>query len=601
MYIVNVMRKTLQILKLVNGSLRGYLLLQLVCVISALIQVVGVASIAPLIGILSNPDMITRNPALNYCYTTLGFTSIVSFIVGFALLSAVLIVLSNFFAGLTLWLTLRFSVNVGSKLQGKLFRNVLYRGFLFHKSNRYTDSIALIVQECPRFVYMVLQQFLIMTSNAFIALIIIAGLLVADYKMAIYGGGFIVLTYLGTYVLVRRSLNVNGKIVTDRIMVGQSIVTEAFKGVKDIKLRNVESLFIDRFQETTHGGLRSQAYIGLTGDLPKLIIETVCFCLILMFAAYLLSTGSSTEQTLTVLSLYAVAGYKLLPTGQQVYKAIATMSGHGNIPHLLVDELTTSAQEPESTIAPIGERIDDLTLADVSFAYPGSEHPALDALTISFKRGAINTIVGPSGSGKSTLVDLLLGLLPPDSGAFLVNQRALNSAEVVGFRSNASYVPQTIFIIDSTVVANIAFGVPEELIDMARVEDALRKASAFEFVQRLPQGVHTPLGQDGQLLSGGQRQRIGIARALYNKTQVLVLDEPTSALDIESEYELMQTLQRVKEELLVVIISHRSMAIKMSDNISIVRDGRVSKSGSYEQLLSGSSEFQALMQKGEAI
>jgi ABC-type bacteriocin/lantibiotic exporter with double-glycine peptidase domain len=568
-------------------------------VISAAVQVVGVASIAPLIGILSNPDVIQSNKVLNYFYVTFEFTSRIDFIIAFSLTSAILVVLSNFFSGLTLFLTMAYSVSVGSKLQENLFRKLLYRDFLFHKSNRYTESISLISQECPRFIYMILQQFLIMTSNVFIAVIIVVGLLFADYKMAIYGGGTIAFTYLVTYILIRNYVNANGKIVTDRNTIGQAIMTEAFKGIKDIKLRAAEGAFLKKFDAINHRGLKSQAYIGLAGDLPKLIIESACFCLILLFSTYLLSHGSTTDQTLTVLSLYAVAGYKLLPTGQQIYKAISTMSGHGSVVYDILKELRVPSHEEGAVSVSIDEKIRTLSLADVSFAYTDSNETALRNLTISFREGSINTIVGPSGSGKSTLIDLLLGLLHPKSGVLMVNGRKLNRSEVIGFRSNTSYVPQTIFITDNTVIANVAFGVAETEVDINRVEMALKEAGAIEFVHRLPQGLNTVLGQDGQSLSGGQRQRIGIARAFYNKSKVLVLDEPTSALDIESEYDLMQTLSGLKNSFLIVIVSHRPIAIKMSDNISVIKSGALLASGSYDELMKSSDEFEALMQKAE--
>lgn len=599
MYIVGVIRATLAILKSVSGSLRTFTLLQIACVVSAAIQVVGVASIAPLIGILSNPGVIQSNKVLAYFFSTFGFASNTDFIIAFSLVSAVSVVLSNFFSGLTLYMTMAYSVSIGANLQKTLFTKLLYRDFLFHKSNRYTESISLISQECPRFIYMILQQFLIMTSNLFIALIIIVGLLFADYKMALYGGGTITVTYLITYILIRNYVNRNGKIVTDRNTIGQAIMTEAFRGIKDIKLRSAEGLFLQKFDAINHRGLRSQAYIGLAGDLPKLIIESACFCLILLFSIYLLSHGVSTDQALTVLSLYAVAGYKLLPTGQQIYKAMSTMSGHGSVVYDILKELLVPSGESDADLVAIDGEIHTLSLADVSFSYPEGGEPALQNLSIAFREGSINTIVGPSGSGKSTLIDLLLGLLHPDSGVLLVNGRQLNRSEIKGFRSNTSYVPQTIFITDNTVVANVAFGVPDAEVDLQRVETALRDAGASEFVEKLPQGIQTVLGQDGQSLSGGQRQRIGIARAFYNKSKVLVLDEPTSALDIESEYDLMQTLNRLKSRFLIVIVSHRPIAIKMSDNISVIKSGRLLVAGSYDELINGNQEFEALMQKAE--
>jgi ABC-type multidrug transport system fused ATPase/permease subunit len=192
----------------------------------------------------------------------------------------------------------------------------------------------------------------------------------------------------------------------------------------------------------------------------------------------------------------------------------------------------------------------------------------------------------------------MLGLLPYSQGRLLVNGQELNQATMADYQNSIGYVPQNIFILDDSVVANVAFGISEEHIDEARVYKALQQANAMEFVERLPQGINTPLGQDGKLLSGGQRQRIGIARTLYRNSKMLILDEPTSALDIDSEYELMMLLEQLKTEVLIIVISHRPAAIKLSDTITILDQGKLLATGSYEELKVNSVSFREMMEKG---
>jgi ABC-type multidrug transport system fused ATPase/permease subunit len=179
-----------------------------------------------------------------------------------------------------------------------------------------------------------------------------------------------------------------------------------------------------------------------------------------------------------------------------------------------------------------------------------------------------------------------------------VNGQALSGAFLKDYQHSIGYVPQSIFILDDTVVANVAFGVPPEDIDIEKVNEALRKANAMEFVEKLPQGINTSLGQDGKLLSGGQRQRIGIARTLYRDSTILILDEPTSALDIDSEYELMMLLGKLKEQVLIIVISHRPAAIKLSDNITLLSGGKIIASASYKELRESSEEFRETLEKG---
>jgi len=252
----------------------------------------------------------------------------------------------------------------------------------------------------------------------------------------------------------------------------------------------------------------------------------------------------------------------------------------------------------EAGNAPALDNIQQIRLEKIAFEYPTSAGPVLENINVEFNKGQLNTIAGPSGSGKSTLADIMLGLLQPKSGAIYVDGQPLSGNIFKSYQHSIGYVPQHIFILDDSVTANVAFGAEKENIDLRKVSDALRQANALEFVDKLPLKFDTRLGQDGKLLSGGQRQRIGIARALYRNNKVLILDEPTSALDIESEFELMSLLGRLKNEILTIVISHRPAAIKLSDKICIVDSGAILAQGSYNELMRSNTAFQELMEKG---
>jgi ABC-type multidrug transport system fused ATPase/permease subunit len=239
-----------------------------------------------------------------------------------------------------------------------------------------------------------------------------------------------------------------------------------------------------------------------------------------------------------------------------------------------------------------------IELRHIAYQYPNTDKLALDDVSLSFTQGDLNTIAGPSGSGKSTLADIILGLLQPASGQMKANEIDIQNEQLDSYQATIGYVPQHIFILDDNVIANVAFGVDKEAIDVEQVKRALIQANAMEFVQKLPKGLETVLGQDGKLLSGGQRQRIGIARALYRNNKVLVLDEPTSALDIESEHDLMNLLNELKKEVLIIVISHRPAAIKLSDRISVIADGKLIANGAYSQLYAENDYFRSMIEKG---
>ncbi len=595
MYIVNIIRSIYAILN--REQKTKMLMLQIFFAFSAVVQVVGVASIAPFIGIISNPETIQTSKALATLYDWGNFKSTNDFILGFALLSIAMIVISNGISAITLWLQFKFSIYLGCSIQYQLFENFIRRDYLFHKSTNYNSLIATISSDAPRFVYMVLQPYLLMCSQIFVATIILVGLVFLDPIIAIGSAVLIGGAYLGTYWIIKKSLKRHGDIITERNRIVQTILSEAFIGIKDIKLNGLERKYTESYLTVNARGLNSNAYIALSGDLPRFAIETISFGAILFFAIILVASSSSAS-AVSILSIYAIAGYKLLPTMQQIYKSISSVSANGGVVFDLKQSLDVITEACVDQRAQPLKSIDSIKLQDICYQYPNTNKPALQNVSLIFTRGHLNTIAGPSGSGKSTLADIILGLLPPASGQLQAGDLSVQGEMLPSYQAAIGYVPQHIFILDDSVIANVAFGVSKDDIDIEQVTRALTFANAMEFVEKLPQGLDTVLGQDGKLLSGGQRQRIGIARALYRNNKVLVLDEPTSALDIESEHDLMNLLNQLKTEVLIIVISHRPAAIKLSDRISVIADGNLIANGEYEELYKDNEYFKSMIEKG---
>jgi len=596
MYIIQIIRN---IFKLLTKEQRSrMLLLQIFFIFSAIVQVVGVASIAPFIGIISNPESIHSSPLLKFLYNILAVSSDQEFIIAFAILSVSMIFISNGVSALTLWLLLKFSISIGSDLQYKLYNSFLNRDYLFHKSTNYTQLIATIAQEAPRFVYMVLHPYLLLCSNAFIAIIILVGLIFLNPVIAAASALIIGGAYTVTYWIIKKSLIAHGRVLTEKSEAIQSILSESFIGIKDIKLNTLEKKYSNIYKKTNFSGLNSSAFIVLAGDIPKFAIEAISFGAILVFAIILLLAKGNDGSVVAILSVYALAGYKLLPTMQQIYKSAASMSANGGVAAELKEQLHEyKVKEDDQVVEPLAV-IEQIKLQDICYKYPTAKDPVLNGVNVEFNKGQLNTIAGPSGSGKSTLADIMLGLLQPLSGSISVDGKLLTNQTMNNYQHSIGYVPQHIFILDDTVIANVAFGIEKQHIDIEKATRALHQANAMEFVEKLPLKIDTNLGQDGKLLSGGQRQRIGIARALYRDNKILILDEPTSALDIESEFDLMTLLDKLKKDVLTVVISHRPAAIKLSDKICIVEAGAILAQGSYSELMQSNKHFQELMDKG---
>lgn len=595
MYILQVIQKSIA---LFNKPQKVQLSLLLIFFLfSALIQIVGVASIGPFIAILSNPEVIHSSPILSYFYKALLFTSDRDFIIGFAVASLGMILCSNAVSILTLWLLMKFSIIFGEELQSRLFLNFIGRSYIYHKSENYTQSIATISQEAPRFIYMVLQPILLLFSNLFVALVILVGLVLLNPAVAL--GSALVLggAYLGTYLTLKASLSKHGKIITERSRLTQLILSEAFIGIKDIILNSLGRRYITLFRNMNMRGLKSTAFITLAGDIPKFVIETISFGAILLLAIIFLLQEQSAGHIVSMLSIYALAGYKLLPTMQQIYKSVSTLSAHGSVPFEISHQLSKPSFIKNSDGFSSLDSVRDIELKGIEYSYPNANTKALSDINLKFKSGEINTIAGHSGSGKSTLMDIVLGLIEPSSGHILVDGTQLDEQLLIRYQKSIGYVPQNIFILDDSVAANVSFGAAEDQIDVDKVIKALTLANAIDFVNAMPDGIYSNLGQDGKLLSGGQKQRIGIARSLYRNNQILILDEPTSALDIESEFDFIQTLTELKKNVLVIVISHRPAAIKCSDAITLLENGIVVANGSYAELMITNAAFKEMMDK----
>lgn len=295
---------------------------------------------------------------------------------------------------------------------------------------------------------------------------------------------------------------------------------------------------------------------------------------------------------LPVLGMLALGAQRLLPSLQQLYYSWASITGYQAS---LADTIMLLDQPlPEELLQPITKPLkikDTIRLDAVRFSYTGAGPWVLDGLNLVIAKGARVGFVGSTGSGKSTTLDLLMGLLIPTKGQLLVDRQPVNGNRLRAWQRSIAHVPQSIFLADTTLAENIAFGVPVESIDMERVKQAAYQAQIADFIEQNPEGYQAFVGERGVRLSGGQRQRIGIARALYKQASVLVLDEATSALDNATEQLVMEAIGELNSELTILLIAHRLTTVRHCDFIVELEHGKVVAQGTYEQLLKSSPSF----------
>lgn len=590
--------KTLREMLTVKQRL-NYRLLQLLFCFTAVLQVVGVASIAPFVALLSNRELIRTNPGFAWFYSVGGFTDDIGFIVGFAGVVMLVIVFSNAVLAFSSWCTLMFSIGVGQEFQRAIYRNYLHKDYAYFSRLNSSELISIVTQESPRLVYNVLMPYLNLIAQVLVVVIIAGGLLYLDWVLAlsalvVVGGGYF-LVFRG----IKKRLVWHGENIWKTNNARLRLLTESLGGIKEVKLLGTERAYEEQIANVNAQGLRSTSMITLAGDMPKFVLESVAFCALLGLAIYLLRQGSDTNSTVALLSLYAAAGYKLLPAAQTIFKSASQMRGNASVVGELYPQVTQGRRlaihETETADERNAPRLrGTIKLEGVSYQYPETDRPTLVDVNLTIREHTLVALVGPSGAGKSTLADILLGMLQPSGGDFYVGERRIDRQSVRAWQRNLGYVPQSIFILDDTVSSNIGFGSAVD-IDLAAVRHAARLASIDKFVEGLPGQYDYVVGERGAMLSGGQRQRIGIARALYRDADVLIMDEATSALDGLTEKDIMATINELKTTKTIIMVAHRLSTIQCADQVVFVKDGRIHDCGSFEELSARNAEFRKLV------
>jgi len=431
------------------------------------------------------------------------------------------------------------------------------------------------------------------------------------------GGAYILL-----YTFLRKYLS---RIGADRVQANQErfqISQEALGGIKEVKASNIETGYMMSFIKPSQRFARCLALNKIIAQVPRYILEAIAFGGILLIILILLAVrGGDLGQVLPTLGVFALAGQRLMPTLQMVYRSATKMrfgkpaldALYNDMENMDIEFKDIKQMYNIPDIAPLGLK-QSLDLVDVDYWYPHADRPALQDLNLSISARSTVGFVGSTGAGKTTLVDLILGLLHPQFGQMLVDGQPIftqnlsspnsstdNTSQItdkkllISWQRTLGYVPQEIFLADETIEANIAFGVPEEEISQDAVEQAARIAELHEFVQNeLSHGYQTVVGESGVRLSGGQRQRIGIARALYHDPDVLIMDEATAALDNVTEKAVMQAVHNLSNKKTIILIAHRLSTVQNCDQIYLLDHGKLAAQGTYLELLGSSNEFQRM-------
>ena len=592
---MNILSKINDILTLKERR-QGFMLLCML-VLMAFFDVIGVASIMPFIAVLSKPELIGSNHYLNLVHTYLGSPDKNYFQVFLGFVFFVCLLVSVGFKALGTWFLMHFTYMCQYSLSKRIVHGYLHQPYAWFLNRNSSDLGKTVLSEVDQVIAETLVPLLNFIAQGVLVIALLALIMIVDPILAVAAMVFFLVAYGGFYILLRNHLSRGGADNINSNRMRFSILAEAFGGIKDIKLNGLEDFFVARFEGPAYRFSNGKAFSQATSQLPRFALEVLVFGGILLLVFVLIKNTGRFDEAIPVVTLYAFAGYRLIPAMQKIYASLTTLrfSHHAfNNLHMEIMVLHQSCKAASQSAQVELKHV--IGLENIFYTYPQAGSPALKSINIDIPVHATVGFVGTTGSGKTTLADVILGLLEPQCGKLLIDGVVVNRENLSAWQKKIGYVPQVIYLSDDTVAANIAFGIPVAQVDQTALERAARIANLHDFVcSALPHGYNTRVGERGIRLSGGQRQRIGIARALYRNPEVLILDEATSALGNITEHAVMEAMHNLSHQVTIILIAHRLSTIKECDVIFMLAKGELVGQGRYEDLVATNNGFNKLV------
>ena len=555
--------------------------LLLVMLASSAAEVLSLAAVLPFLVVLTNPNGLWNQPLVQQWAPPLGIVNAEDLLLPITIAFALAAVAAGAIRLLNLWLNGRLAAAIGSDLSCEAYRRTLYQPYAVHLSRNSSELIASISLDVSRVISQVLNPLLQLLSAGLIALSLMATLVVIDWAVAFLAGLVVALVYAVAMTASRRPLQqLSQRYVSLNRQLIQAL-QEGLGAIRDVLLGGTQGFYASTYRKADQPLRRVAADASFLSSYPRLVLEPVGVVLIAA-AGYLLVRQQGVGRALPLLGALAMGAQRLLPVTQKVYEGWAqsrsSKASLARVLQLLEQPLPLGYQLPTTAPLPLRQSI---RLEGVHFAYAPELPEVLRGLSLEIHRGERVGLIGSTGSGKSTTLDLLMGLLLPSAGKILVDGMDLHDPDhperLSPWRDTIAHVPQSIYLADSSIAENIAFGLPIDQIDMGRVCEAAAQAQIAGFIESSPDGYNTFVGERGIRISGGQRQRIGIARALYKQAQVVVFDEATSALDTGTEAAVMESIEGLSRDLTLVMIAHRLSTLSSCDRVIELANGTVEK------------------------
>ncbi|MCB1323577.1 MAG: ABC transporter ATP-binding protein [Leptospiraceae bacterium] len=572
--------------RFISARRKGHIgLLFVAIVFASLAEVLSIGAVVPFLAALTAPETIFENETLRPAIKYLGFQKAQEIVLPLTLVFVGAAMGAGGARLLLLWLNTRLSHAIGEELGIEVYRKTLFQPYRVHISKN-SSEILNGVGRAKALIAWTIQPIFSMFAGVMIILSILSFLVALDPVVSLSAIGGFGLVYGLIGLRIRKRLERNGEILAEESVKVTKAMYEGLGGIRDILLDGIQDVYCDIYRNSDRKLNRASVQNNFLSGSPRSIIETIGMVLMAGFAYYLFrESKDGLLGALPLLGSLALGAQRILPALQIGFSSWSTMkSGQAYLTDVLQYLRLPLPSHANESPPPRREFQNSIRIENLSFKYDADGPLILDYLNLSIPRGARVGFVGETGSGKSTLLDIIMALLEPSSGAILVDDEPIRAENVRSWQANIGHVPQSIYLSDTTIAENIAFGVPRDEIDFERMRTAAARAQIAKHVEGLRLGYDTVVGERGVRLSGGQRQRIGIARSLYKQASVLIFDEATSALDNETEKAVMEAIEGLGEDLTILMIAHRISTVQKCDMIVELKNGRIQRIGNYQEL-----------------
>lgn len=552
--------------------------------IGAALETASVSLVVPLMTALMQKDFLETSEVAMFVCNVFGLESLKEFVLLIVVVLAAMFIIKDLFLYFEYYVQTRFICNNRIATMRNLMEVYLQRPYEFFL-NASSGEIIRVIKNDTAGTFGLLTAVMSFFTELIVAIALLTTLIVADPMMALVVVILLGAVMLIVYSLIKPTLKIAGKMVQENNAIANTWILQSVAGVKEMKVAHKESFFVEQYTKYARLSVDAEKTSTVLGNAPRLMIEAVVVSGMLLYIGIMVFNGSEISKLIPQLSAFALAATRLLPCANRMSNALNSIAYQEIQLDKTIENLRVAEQFKEEDVQLLKKKTQSTNkvtlnkmcgLKEIEYSYPNADRKVLECANMEIPVGASVGIIGPSGAGKTTAVDILLGLLDPQSG-YAVSDNIDIQEDYKGWLKHLSYIPQMIYMLDDTIRANVAFGFDTEDVDDAQVWKALEDAQLGDFIRSLPEGLDTSIGERGVRLSGGQRQRIGIARALYTDPELIILDEATSALDNETEAAIMDSVNKLHGKKTLIIIAHRLSTIKECDIVYKVEGGKIER------------------------